>query len=216
MSSRRRHAVVVELDSRARAALARRYPELAGYGTAAVVVSDPEAGAGVLAAITALVETVNEGQRVAVERLVQEVAPPVDVVTPDALEQADREARQRARILRDFGAWRARDLPGGNASSGRGDRSPTAYRWRREGRILGVHHEGTLWFPGFQFDAQGTPLPVVAEVLRSLDGWTDWEKAAWFVRPNGRLGRRRPVDLLVDDPTSVLTAAEQDGPRGPG
>jgi hypothetical protein len=206
---------VVELDSRARAALARRYPELAGYGSAAVVVSDAEAAAGLLEAITALVDSINEGQRVAVEQLVQEVAPPVDVATPDALEQADREAHQRSRILRDFGAWRAHDLPAAKGGSRGADRSATAYRWRREGRVLGVHHEGTLWFLGFQFDAGGAPLPVVAEILRALDGWTDWEKAAWFVRPNGCLDLRRPVDLLVEDPTSVLAAAERDGTRRP-
>ena len=215
MSASRRGAVMVELGSRARAALARRHPELAGYATAIVVVSVPAVRDRLMEAMRSVVETLNDGERLVVERLVQAVSRPLVVATPDVLEQADREAQQRARILRDFGAWRARELPAMNGSRA-GDPAHVVYRWRRQGRILGVHHEGVLRFLGFQFDERGAPLPVVAEVLRALDGWTDWEKAEWFVRPNGCLDRRRPVDLLVTDPTPVVTAAERDGPRRPG
>jgi len=207
-----RRAAITELDSRARAALARRYPTVAGYGTAIVVTAVPEVRARVMDAMTCLVDTLNEGERLVVERLVRAVTPPMAIATPEALEQANREAQQRARILHDFGAWRAAELPSPDGSRA-GDRSQVAYRWRRQGRILGVHHEGALRFLGFQFDARGAPLPVVAEVIRALGDWTDWEKAMWFVLPNARLDLRRPVDMLGDDPTAVVAAAEQEVQR---
>ena len=88
-----------------------------------------------------------------------------------------------------------------------------AYRWRKEGRIFAVTHRGRTWYLGFQFDADWRPLPGVAEALRHLGGWQEWDIATWFVVSNPLLGRQRPVDLVVDAPELVGRAAHREAGR---
>ncbi|MGH9278717.1 MAG: hypothetical protein ACRD12_11535 [Acidimicrobiales bacterium] len=205
-----RRGAIVELDARARATLARRHPAVSEYGNAVVVAAGPDVYDQLKRAIAQLVQAVNDGDHRALERLVDDVAPTLAVVTPDALERAAQEAERRARLLRDFGAWPATGADAPDPGPGR-----RAQRWHRKGRIFGVEYEGATWYLGFQFDGAGNPLPVVAEILSQLGGWSDWDIAAWFVRPNGLLDRDRPVDLVVDDPAAVVAAARRDANRQP-
>ena len=63
-------------------------------------------------------------------------------------------------------------------------------------------------FPGFQFDAGGQPVPVIADILAALaDRLDPWSLALWFTGDNARLGGLRPVDALNGDPDAVLAAA---------
>ena len=73
--------------------------------------------------------------------------------------------------------------------------------------MFAVTHGGAGWYLGFQFDEAGRPVPVVAEVLRVLEGWPPWELARWFVGANPWLDRCRPADVLDADPDAVLRAA---------
>jgi hypothetical protein len=67
------------------------------------------------------------------------------------------------------------------------------------------------YFPGFQFDGEGQPIPAIAEVVRRLGSRsTEWGMALWFTANNGWLGGRRPVDLLREDPQAVVTAADRE------
>jgi hypothetical protein len=85
----------------------------------------------------------------------------------------------------------------------------TAARWRAAGRIFAVTSGGkAALFPGFQFDAGGQPVPVIADILTALaDRLDPWSLALWFTGDNPRLGGLRPVDTLNGDPDAVLAAA---------
>ena len=82
--------------------------------------------------------------------------------------------------------------------------------------MFSVPYQGGTYYLGFQFDADGHPLPAVAGVLRVIGDWPPWEIAAWFVRPHGLLERRPPVELLASDPDRLVEAAEQSSAAGAG
>lgn len=83
--------------------------------------------------------------------------------------------------------------------------------WQEQGRIFPVEDQGRLRCPAFQFNTEGQPLPVIAQVLSTLGRQsTGWELALWFTSPNGWTDDRRPVDLLVNEPEEVALAAERE------
>lgn len=213
MTGRRARKVeIVEPDEQTRRALARRHPEVIGQHSVFVVVTAPDEHDRVAGALGQIAHAVNEGERLRLERLIDALSPAVDVPTPPVLEQARQEALLRSRLLSEFGACTAQQLAELSGSTA-ANRSQLAYAWRKEGRIFAVTHRGTPWYLGFQFDDDGRPLPVIADVLAALRGWPEWEIAAWFVRENGVLDRRRPVDVLRTNPAAVVRAAAFDGDR---
>jgi hypothetical protein len=82
---------------------------------------------------------------------------------------------------------------------------------RREGTLLAVTRGNHLLFPGFQFDADGRPLPVIRDLRRLADeaGWSETGIVQWLCSPSTYLGGKRPVDLLVGDPSRVLDTARR-------
>jgi hypothetical protein len=93
-------------------------------------------------------------------------------------------------------------------------------RWRREGRIFVVPHQGIDRYPAFQF-MKGQPKRVIAQVLEHLSPsdpaartnfeleppFSDWAIAFWFVAANPWLDDGLPIDLIDVDPTAVVRAA---------
>lgn len=199
----RRRVAVVELDEHARRALARRYAEVHGLSSVLAVATTPDAGDELARAVRELAHAVEAGERARVERLVEALLPPLEVPPPAVLERARREAALRLRILRDFGALTGRQLGEVDGAS--------AARLARRRAVFAVPFQGVDWYLGFQFDERGRPLPVVGAVLRALRDWPPWEIAAWFVYANPALGRRRPVDVMREDPEAVVAAATHDG-----
>jgi hypothetical protein len=113
-----------------------------------------------------------------------------------ARRQAARNTAAREKLLSEFGA-----LSG----------AKTAAQWKREGLIFTVPYQGRNIYPTFQFDAQGCPRPVVAEVLATLgQQGRGWQLALWFTSANGWLGGRRPVDILDTDPAAISEAARHE------
>lgn len=144
-----------------------------------------------------------------VDLLAEAMTPDLAVPTPPVVLQARRNAEARTQLLNEFGALTAAqvaELAGSEAKN----TSALAGRWRREGRLIAVDHQGTVYYPGFQLDPEGRPRAVVAEVLNHLDqlDTTPWQQALWFMAANGWLDGRRPVDLLDDQPGAVVSAAE--------
>lgn len=82
-----------------------------------------------------------------------------------------------------------------------------ANRLKSEGRLFAMTGPKGDLFPLFQFDDEGAPRPVIADVLRSFRGKSSWAVALWFVSVNGWLNGHRPVDLLDSDPELVVSAA---------
>lgn len=142
-------------------------------------------------------------ERSLIDVMTPRLTPPAEVVVL----QARRNAEARAELLNEFGALTSAQV----AELGRSraaNRSAMAGRWRKEGRIFAVSHDGATLFPAFQFDVVGRPRPVLAEVIRHLGGVGTWELALWFTTRSERLGGARPVDLLDADPAAVAEAAE--------
>ena len=87
--------------------------------------------------------------------------------------------------------------------------------WVKAGRLLAVRRvDGSLEIPGFQFANDGTPLPVVADVLHQFRaaGWSDLSIAIWAAAPSGWLADRAPADVWSDPSMvdAVRHAALQD------
>ncbi len=144
-----------------------------------------------------------------IDVLADAMTPPIPVPTAPVVLQARRNAEARTQLLNEFGALtsaQVAELAGSEAKN----TSALAGRWRREGRLIAVDHQGTIYYPGFQLDAEGRPRAVVAEVLNHLDqlDTTPWQQALWFMAANGWLDGRRPVDLVDDQPGAVVSAAE--------
>lgn len=126
---------------------------------------------------------------------------------PEAIEQARRNARARKDFLRQYEVLDADDvhvLYGSRAKN----KSALAARWRSEGKVFAMEEAGRLVYPAFQFDPQGRPRPIIADVLAALGTRVGpWQVALWFVSPSGWLDGARPIDRLDDDGESVLDAA---------
>jgi hypothetical protein len=145
-----------------------------------------------------------------VEALIEAMLPRVEIPSPVAVLQARRNAEAREAMIQEFGVLSSTgvaELAGSQAKN----RAALANRWKQEGRLFSVQHHGATVFPGFQLDAAGRPLPVIAEVIARLGSrGSEWELALWFVSETGWLGGRRPVDLLERDPQAVAEAASRE------
>lgn len=127
---------------------------------------------------------------------------------PEAIEQARRNARARKEFLRQYEVLDADEVHALYGSRAK-NKSALAARWRAEGKVFALEYAGRLVYPAFQFDAQGRPRPIIADVLATLGkGVGPWQVALWFTSPNGWLDDARPIDRLADAGDSVLRAAQ--------
>jgi len=163
--------------------------------------------------LVAILEVVRRGRvdmQEQMNRLIASMMPASAVPLPPQVLQARRNAVARDTLLREFGALNSSEI-GELAGSKSPNRAALAHRWKSDGRIFAVPHQGTNYFPGFQFSRDGQPLPAVGNVVRLLaERLSPWELALWFTGRNGWLGGRRPVDLLGSEPADVVTAAERE------
>lgn len=104
----------------------------------------------------------------------------------------------RTSAIAEFGVLHASEVEGGS----RGIDELIAAR-----RIIAVQASERL-FPAFQFNDEGVPRAVIAQVLTALgDELHGWEILTWFTGSSGYLEGARPVDLLTDAPDDVVAAA---------
>ncbi len=141
-------------------------------------------------------------------KIIDSLQPPI--AAPSVAAQARRNAEAREALLLEHGALTSSEMAELAGSEAK-NRAALANRWKQEGRIFSVTRHGATLFPGFQFDEEGRPKPVVTEVVRRLGGSSsDWELALWFTKATGWLGGRRPVDLLDSAPEAVVEAADRE------
>lgn len=128
--------------------------------------------------------------------------------SPAVLEQVQRNAETRAELATEFGLLSSADVAA-IAGSTASNPAALANRWRTERKVFTVDDAGAQRFPGFQFGANGRPLPVIAEVLEVMgERLTGWELALWFTASSDWLGGElRPADVLDSDPDLVVRAA---------
>jgi len=144
------------------------------------------------------------------ERMVDAMMPETLLPTPPAVLQARRNAEAREELISEFGVLSSTGVAS-LAGSRAKNKASLANRWKQEKRIFSVPHRGLVYFPAYQFDEKGQPLPVIARVLATLGRHSrEWELALWFTSINGWLNGRRPVDLLHDEPEEIARVAERE------
>ena len=134
---------------------------------------------------------------------------PDDLPTPAMVLQARRNSVARTELIREFGVLTSAEVAEVNGSTAE-NRAALANRWKREGKLFAVRHEGREYFPGFQLSPDGRPREVIERVLEALGEPRGWQTALWFTSANGYLDARRPVDLLDSEPDAVVEAASHE------
>ncbi len=143
------------------------------------------------------------------EQLVETLTPPLEIPPPAVLLNARANAELRARVMREgelLTSAQVAELSESKATN----RAALATSWRKSGRIFAIPLGATHYFPAFQFDSDGKPQPVIADVVHMFAEHhaSPWSLAIWFLTEHPRL-RRRPAELVTDTPESVLEAARQ-------
>lgn len=82
-------------------------------------------------------------------------------------------------------------------------------RWQKAGKIFAIERAGVKYYPNYIFDALGNPIPEVAEVLKSFEGYTPIRVASWFESTSSAAGGKRPRELLSNEPKSVIELARK-------
>lgn len=133
-------------------------------------------------------------------------------LAPGQSRQVQREAEARAEVADQYGLLSSAQVAD-QAHSTATNRAALASRWRAEQRLLSVTVDGAPRFPGFQFDSDGRPHPVVAQVLQVLSPHLpEWDITLWFTTANDWLGAITPADALQGPPQdhqALLHAARQ-------
>ena len=123
------------------------------------------------------------------------------------IDQARRNAEVRTKFIASCEMLDAEQVHQLFGSSAR-NRAALAARWRADGKLFAVEHQGRLLYPGFQFNQQGRPKPIIGKVLAALGSAVGpWQTAIWFTTGNAWLDGRKPVDLLDSESKRVLDAA---------
>ncbi|WP_017933252.1 hypothetical protein [Nocardioides sp. Iso805N] len=117
------------------------------------------------------------------------------------------------RIQAEFGLFTATEVGRGMGSRSSAPRN-LASAARSAGRLLAIRRGNNNFYPGFQFDADGQPLPVIEQLhdlaqkhRRSETGIVQWLCAPTTYLSGESQDARRPVDLLVSDPAIVVDVA---------
>ena len=127
----------------------------------------------------------------------------------DPDDQVQLGAAARAALADEFGLLSSADVDEA-AGSDPQNRSGMAHRWRVHAQVFTVEVGEEPLFPGFQFDPDGRPRPIIAEVIDVLgDRLEGWELALWFTGSNDWLGGLRPVDVLDSAAEQVVDAARR-------
>jgi hypothetical protein len=86
-------------------------------------------------------------------------------------------------------------------------------KWKKDGLIFAIRHQGTDYFPGYGLDpaANYRPVKALAQVLRVFSNAKDsWGLAYWFASVNSFLGGQRPQDVLAQQSDRVIAAAQDE------
>ena len=192
-------------DSEAKAVLTNHVELRRPDGEVIAVAVPADLAPEVRAVLRSLADSLDAGQAA---RLLVEHLTPQRPLSRGAVLQAHRNSVARDSLASEFGLLSSSDVAELSGSAAR-NAGATAARWRAAGRIFAVTSGGkAALFHGFQFDAGGQPVPVIADILTALaDRLDPWSLALWFTGDNPRLGGLRPVDAVSSDPNAVLAAA---------
>jgi len=149
--------------------------------------------------------------RESLERLA-EVLMPRRPPSPRLLKEAAMLVQARKEVL-ESGDW----LTAAEVAqlAGLSTRNPSAQpnKWKKQGLIFAISHNGVDYYPGYGLDRDAgfRPLKAMAKVIEAFGGHKDgWGMAYWFRADNSFLGGKRPQDLLAPAPERVIAAAQDE------
>jgi len=149
--------------------------------------------------------------RESLERLA-EVLVPRSPPTPRLLKEAAMLVRARKAVL-ESGDWLSAAEIAQLAGLSTSNPSAQPNKWKKQGLIFAIHHNGIDYFPGYGLDpdANFRPAKALAHLIEIFTGHKDsWGMAYWFQSDNSFLGGKRPQDLLISSGKHVIGAAQDE------
>ncbi|WP_166365688.1 hypothetical protein [Pseudomonas akapageensis] len=163
------------------------------------------------AAARLITDTMLKTQQATVEQIISLLVPKAPI-RPAVFKEAQMLAKAKKTVL-ESGDWLSAGDIANLAEFTSRNPSSQPNKWKREGRIFAIRHNGSDYFPIYALDKDTgyRPLPAMAEVLKKFGGSKDgWGLAFWFASVNSYLGGKRPQDLLKTGPARVVAAAEDE------
>lgn len=150
-------------------------------------------------------------ERESLERLA-EILTPRTPVSPRLLREAAMLVRARKDVLESGDLLSATQVA---QLAGLSDRNPSAQpnKWKKQGQIFAIQHNGVDYFPGYGLDRDAAfrPLKALAKIIEIFAGHKKgWGMAYWFRSPCSYLGSKRPQDLLATQAERVIEAARKE------
>ena len=130
----------------------------------------------------------------------------------EALQQAGMLVDAKVQIIESGDYVRAADIA---RLAGYSENNPSAQpsKWKREGTIFTLEHNGVDYFPLFALNPEKNykPYQGLGQILEVFNGTkSGWGLAFWFAGLNSFLDDERPQDVLATAPELVLAAAKDE------
>lgn len=171
-----------------------------------------QAIADTMASIAPLISAlIDRRQRAALEAVVEALAP--HVPPPEHLMIEARMAAEARRAVLEGGDWLTAAQVASLAGFAASNPSTQPNKWKKQGAIFAIRHQGADYFPGYGLDpaAGHRPFEAMATILEVFGTVKDgWGIAYWFSSVNSFLGGRRPQDMLATQPDRVIAAARDE------
>lgn len=161
------------------------------------------------ASIADLVKTiVGKHHRESLEAIVEALVPKAPP-TPNELKEATMLARARTAVI-DSGDWMTAAEIAAVAGFSATNPSAQPNKWKREGTIFAIRHNGVDYFPSYGLDPDSgyRPRKAIASIIQTFGESKDsWGLSYWFMSANSYLGGKAPRDCLAKEPERVIAAA---------
>jgi hypothetical protein len=165
-----------------------------------------------IASIAKMVTVIVErNDRESLEQIVEALVPKAPPI-PNELKEAAMLARARTAVLQS-GDWMTAAEIAQVAGFSTSNPSAQPNKWKRDGAIFAIRHNGVDYFPSYGLDPKAgyRPLKSMARVIDIFrDAKDAWGMSYWFGSVNSFLGGKRPQDLLAVEPDRVIAAARDE------
>jgi hypothetical protein len=131
---------------------------------------------------------------------------------PNELKEAAMLARARTAVI-ESGDWLTAAQLADMAQFSSSNPSAQPNKWKRDGSIFAIRHNGIDYFPSYALDPSTgyRPRKAMSEILKTFGAAKDgWGLSYWFMSDNSFLGGQRPKDVLATAPERVLAAARDE------
>lgn len=173
---------------------------------------ETEAISETMANVVHIVRSVVEKQsRESLEKIVEALVPKAPPL-PNELKEAAMLARARTAVI-ESGDWLTAAQLAEMAQFSSSNPSAQPNKWKRDGAIFAIRHNGIDYFPSYALDPHTgyRPRKAMSEIIKTFGAAKDgWGLAYWFMSDNSFLGGKRPKDLLATQAGQVLAAARDE------